>query len=370
MHAHSIFSREFIRKSEHFVMSAYAMPGAFPPVSGFTSTYNAGFESSSEFNQHQPLKHPQHYESQTGRLQFKPVAFSSICSSPIAPDSPLTPVSKTPVAEEKNVDDATSSKEVGISVKEAKIDVARLVKSLTTTTRNRKRDVLPAPPPVLNTENSGEVVAPDEHEDDPHKEAIQFELSISFNGRTYSATRSLPNIVQLRNDLIAEISSRRKALSRRRLRWIPTRNTSHKTADGGVEWDDDDDTVKTVDEDDTYHVTIPELPDYYSKEDRNTGGSFAGRGFTLLQALLRSYCPAMEGWLRKVTDLVPPMDSPSLSQFLWEPVSGEVKMSTQAKLPTRGSNQSFCTLVSIKEDEEGDEEEEIFESYDVPAGKA
>jgi hypothetical protein len=53
-------------------------------------------------------------------------------------------------------------------------------------------------------------------EDDPHKEAIQFELSTIFNGRTYSATRTLPTIVQLRNDLIAEINNRRNALRARR----------------------------------------------------------------------------------------------------------------------------------------------------------
>ncbi|KAI2513820.1 hypothetical protein MHU86_603 [Fragilaria crotonensis] len=352
-------------------MSAYAMPGAFPPISGFTSTYNSGFESSSEFSEQQSLKHPQHYESHTPRLQFKPVSFSSICSSPIAPDSPLSPASKNPVTEEKKAVDMTSQKEVGILVKEAKIDMARLIKSLTTSAKNRKRDVIPPPPPViLQDENSNKVTAADEHEDDPHKEAIQFELSISFNGRTYSATRTLPNIVQLRNDLIAEINSRRQALRQRRLRWIPQRNTTHKAAEGGVEWDNDDETVKTIDEDDTYDVTIPELPDYYSSEDRNTGGSFAGRGFTLLQALLRSYCPAMEGWLRKVTDLVPPMDSPSLSHFLWEPVSGEVKMPTQVKLPTRGSSHSFCTLVSIKEDEEVDDEEELYEALGVSVGKA
>lgn len=267
-------------------------------------------------------------------------------SSPIAHDSPLTPVSK--LVEEKKEEDITSPREVGISVREAKIDLVKLVKSLTTSTKtkSRKRDTNPPPPPVVHTKQSSDVNASDEEEeDDPHKEAIQFELSISFNGRTYSATRTLPNIIQLRNNLISEISSRRKVLRDRRPRWI-------KKAMEGEADSDDDETAKTVEMDDVYDVTIPELPDYYSSDDRNTGGSFAGRGFTLLQALLRSYCPVMEGWLQKVTDLVPPMDSPSLSHFLWEPVSGEVKM------PTRSSNHSFSTLVSIKEYDSGEEDAE------------
>lgn len=343
-------------------MSAYALPGAFPPVSGFTSTYNSGSDSS-ESRRFDQMKHPQHYQSRVSSLQFKPVSFLSICSSPIAPDSPLTPLSKKPVVEESKDDDVASSREVGILVKEAKIDVARLVKSLTTSTKSRKRETQPQPPPVIFTTQTSDLTASDMGEDDPHKEAIQFELSISFNGRTYSATRTLPTIVQLRNDLIAEINNRRNALRARRLCWTKKREDNRKTKEGSDDWDDND-TVKTVDEEDIYDVTIPELPDYYSSEDRNTGGSFAGRGFTLLHALLRSYCPAMEGWLRKVTDLVPPMDSPSLSQFLWEPVSGEVKVPTKSKMPTRGSNQSFSTLVSIKEDDECDEGEELLGSYE------
>jgi len=305
-------------------------------------------ESSSQ-QYEQSATGPQHDAATSSPFHFKPVDFSSIQSSPIAPNSPLTPA-RRPLQPQEDGDEG-ASREVGISVKDAKIDPVRLVKSLTTTSKSRKRDGVP-PIPQEVTAGSCQVDNSNNEEDhDPHKDAIQFELSISFNGRTYCATRTLPRIIQLRNDLISEISSRRsKALHR--MRWIKKRtNKVVDDIDDTID-DDDDVTVRTVHEDDDtidgnldYDVKIPELPDYYSAEERSSSGG-NGRGFALLHALLRSYCPVMEGWLLKVTALVP--DSPSLSNFLWEPVSGNMMQSTN----------SFSTLVSIKEDESEDEAEE------------
>lgn len=335
-------------------MSAYALPGSiFPPMSGFNfeSTYvmsTSVGESSSQ--QLETSTGPQHAQVSpfASPFQFKPVDFSSMQSSPIAPNSPLTPARPATTSLEESGEETCSggsTREVGISVKDAKIDPVRLVKSLTTVTKNRKRDsnapTTKQPEVSTGKKDSSSIDNSDcnsQEEDDPHKDAIQFELNISFNGRTYSATRTLPRIIQLRNDLISEISIRRsKAL--RRMRWIKKR----PKADFDVE--DDDVTVVTVNDDEDEDVKIPELPDYYSAEERSSSGG-RGRGFTLLHALLRSYCPVMEGWLLKVADLAP--DSPSLSNFLWEPVSGSNMRSTN----------SFSTLISIKEDESEDEHEE------------
>jgi len=250
------------------------------------------------------------------------------------------PKAKPPLEDAKDLEIGLA-KEVGISVKEAKIDPVRLVKSLAS--KSRSQDSSSNPPPEIRLEQTNCASG-----DDPHTEAIQFELSISFNGRTYTATRTLPRIIQLRNDLISEINARRKALRGKRIGLFKKRSIKSLglvDIDGGSAIDDDEMTVESVDVEEE-DVSIPEIPDYYSGEER--AGSFAGKGFTLLHALLRSYCPAMEGWLRKVTDLMPPMDSPSLSKFLWEPVSGEVHMS---------SSHSFSTLVSIKEDLSEDEGE-------------
>lgn len=283
-------------------------------------------------------------------------------SSPIAPDSPLTPAKKTKavvVAEQQQSTEEAMNKEVGISVREAKIDPVRLVKSMASSkARPKKRDVLPPPVQMeqnTTTDDSSSSTDSTTTDNDPHTDAIQFELNISFNGRTYTATRTLPRIIQLRNDLITEIGSRRKALQEKRKQWLRRSKRRHNNNNIGCtkvsetttttfENDDDDVTVNTAvdDDDDDVCTIIPEIPEYYSEER----GNFAGRGFTLLHALMRSYCPAMEGWLRKVTDLVP--DSPSLSNFLWEPVSG---MAT-----TRHC--SFNTLVSIKEDDSEEEEDD------------
>jgi hypothetical protein len=345
-------------------MSAYALPGSiFPPMSGygFESSYvmasSTGGSSSLSFEQQSRPQHDQN-PSFSSPFHFKPVDFSSIRSSPIAANSPLTPAAP-PHGEES--EDTSGTSQVGISVKDAKIDPVRLVKSLTTTTKSRKQNnsATPSAPQEVTANKSGSCkvdknTCSNDEDDDPHKDAIQFELNISFNGRTYSATRTMPRIIQLRNDLISEINIRRsKAL--RRMRWIKKQS---KVVVDFLEVDEADDigddmTVKTVDDNDNVSrhdhyddVKIPELPDYYSAEERSNSGG-RGRGFTLLHALLRSYCPVMEGWLLKVTALVP--DSPSLSNFLWEPVSGSADM--------RSTN-SFSTLVSIKEDDSEDEVED------------
>jgi hypothetical protein len=225
------------------------------------------------------------------------------------------------------------STEVGIAVTEAKIDPVRLVQALTGSTSfsDASRSWKNGSSLDKQSKNS------------PHEDAIQFELSIKFNGRTYSATRTLPRIVELRNDLIRELNSRRQILQSRRLRWQFRQSTTEE------EGDDDLD------------VTIPELPE--CDTDRVAVGSVAGRGFAMLQALLRPYCPAMERWLRNVMDLVPPNSSPSLTNFLWEPVSVGVERKDDSNL--RRLKQS-SSLECIAEDDGAEEECECVDDREEP----
>jgi hypothetical protein len=331
-------------------MSVYALQGLLPPLSSLTSTSRRDFSSSHTSN-HQEAKSPQHHNLNS---KDKVISKELVANEESVQQNCTTEI-------QRNHEYSNTPREVGILVKDAKIDLSSLVKSFTNRRiKCRQQNSCSLEPlevePKKETDSSQK-----SNDDDPHKDAIQFELKISYNGRTYSAMRTLPNLIQLRNDLIAEITNRRKAMRDRRRRWgkrisidsiYPIEGEIYSVSN---EDDDDDMTVNTM-EDDLQDVTIPELPDYYASELTYSGRSFACKGFTFLQGLLRLYCPAIENWLLKITDLVPPMDSPSLSQFLWEPVSDEIAVVPSATLPRRVSNQSFATLVSIQEDEEtGDE---------------
>lgn len=175
------------------------------------------------------------------------------------------------VQEEKHDDDDDA---IGIAVKEARVDSALLIQSLvgaSTTTkqstnsstmlhhhkRRRPRTTTGWSDPSASTcERSCQ-------------EALKFELSISFNGRKYTALRSVPSFEELRRDLLEEV-------------------------------------VDAVD--------IPELP--FDEEP-----VVQGHSFSFLQGILQSYIPVVEGWLREVTKRVSPAASPSLRSFLWEPMS-------------------------------------------------
>jgi hypothetical protein len=339
-------------------MSAYAMPGLLPPLAGFTcmdrkeNKVDSNLSHSYQFQMRNfiPLKSP---------LQFKPICFSAISPSSLNNDT----LSTDSESEHYPILKTTRFREVGISVKDAKLDLARFIKSLkAASSYGAVKRVKPIP---IHVPIQSKITDFSSHDNDPHKEAIQFELNISFNGRTYNATRTLPNLVQLRHDLISEIKNRRKALRSRR--WMPTRSllSDLDYAMDEKSMDADDDTVVSSlddddDDDDEYLVCIPELPEYYLSDDTKSTGGFAGRGFTFLHALLRSYCPVIEGWLRKVTDLVPPNNSPSLSRFLWEPISVEGE-DLEIQFPSsqvRNLNGCFTTLASIQEDGEIDDDDD------------
>eukprot|EP00574_Skeletonema_japonicum_P013162 CAMPEP_0201718580 /NCGR_PEP_ID=MMETSP0593-20130828/4058_1 /ASSEMBLY_ACC=CAM_ASM_000672 /TAXON_ID=267983 /ORGANISM="Skeletonema japonicum, Strain CCMP2506" /LENGTH=473 /DNA_ID=CAMNT_0048208905 /DNA_START=18 /DNA_END=1439 /DNA_ORIENTATION=- len=176
--------------------------------------------------------------------------------------------------------------------------------------------------------------------DDPA--AIQFELAISFQGRKYTATRAFSTFVKLRNDLLRESGDGADGThvggGNRRLRH---HHRTHKNSKSNLV-----EVGNTKDNDGASpSSSVPELPTV-SPENANAGHGgfaitgFARSGFALLQATAKLYCPEMEKWLRHVVDTFP--YSPSLSQFLWEPLAS--------------SSASWDTENNIAE-EEGEEEE-------------
>lgn len=226
-----------------------------------------------------------------------------------------------------------SNGDVVIAVKEAKIDPARLLRSLALS-GDWKKNVVAKP---ISDDNERGDTSGNGCQCDPHEEAINFEFSVSFNGREYSATRTLPRILQFRTDLIEEFRARRMWRERRRKRKqsVPPPMTKVRYHSDDEEEDDE---------------SIPELP----RLSEDAGG---GRGFTMLNALLRSYGPALEHWMMKVMDIVP-HDSQCLTQFLWEPVSGNC--ATGRNFERRRSS---STLLAIQEKESEDSMEDM-EQYD------
>jgi len=338
-------------------MSAYAMPGAvFPPMSGFTfMSMSEDSKTQNEINKSKKPLEEDISKISSPTLKFEPVSFSSIMLGSLSSGPPLIFPSTESVSDKgKNNDNKLTGfqNEVGISVKEAKIDHVRLIQSLTTSPKESRKRNTPNSKRMRDLNNNDN----DVNDDDPHKEAIEFELSISFNGRTYTAKRTLPSIIQLRNDLIMEMENRSKKMHVRQMRW-PERK-KYRRRESPVVNDVDVDTIELSQEEDDddnkgdeFDVTIPEVPKYYP-EEKNSGGRLVACGFTMLQALLHQYCPVMEGWLRKVTHLIPPIDSPSLSNFLWEPLFNESVPSSS--LGTEMKRRS--SLQSIREDESEDGE--------------
>jgi len=217
----------------------------------------------------------------------------------------------------------------------------------------------------------------------PHEEAILFTLSINFNGRKYTATRALPTFIKLRNDLQEEVSNYTEfsgktmkeehtcgMSSENKMKCKETNPLFHEENLLSRE-------IKNNNTDQTSIFIIPELPIGNRSNDGamdSFGGGafamvgFAGLSFTRLHAMIKTYCSPMEAWLRSVSDLVP--SSPSLANFLWEPIvqsdsssssdGSPIKLHPTSTKREKRSNShvrsksnrrgSVCTLDSINED--------------------
>lgn len=184
-----------------------------------------------------------------------------------------------------------------------------------------------------------------------HDDAITFTLSICLNGRKYMATRAFPTFVKLRNDLLLELR-KHKGPNVRFSRYAIHRGTNnpdhfheHKECEPGEG-----------------QVVIPELP--IGDSNKVVGVmNMAGRGFRGLQDIVCTYCPPMEMWIQNVASLVP--SSPTLANFLWEPIHGEesnaTNSSTEPSVFYSNKHHSSCvgsmqTLNSIFESDDTDTE--------------
>lgn len=301
-------------------MSAYALPGLFPPIEPSVpkETGNASASSlHSEF-----CSSPLHEQNDFTAKSIVEKSGSMFSLSPY-----LLSSSKPAIEDE--------SEGNRIHVTEAKVDPVRLVQSVTQSSRPKassaKKNQLRRRSSKDRLDES--VKNPPTSEESKgrkggdsrsfHDEAIEFALNITFNGRKYTAKRTMQRIIQLRDDLIAEMDDRRRWLVLRKSKFSPS-----STADE-CEFDVD--------------VEIPEIPPLTGEED-GSGASFVGRGFSMLHAMATSYVPVMERWLRNVLDTVP-QDSETLMNFLWEPLAHDSPMMGS---PTK-SCVTLATLGSIKE---------------------
>jgi hypothetical protein len=206
-----------------------------------------------------------------------------------------------------------------ISVQEVKIDAERLVKSLLSTTASIAKN-------SSSTTSLSTVGDTDDYECIPHEDAVEFALQIAFNGRQYPATRSMRRIFQLRKDLVEEAQNHQHWIAQKSLK---QRQQQKHCRQHHHQQQHNEESVVALD--------IPPLP---SLSSSSPDGVFV-QGFANLQALFKSYRPAMEQWIRSVMGIVP-HDSPVLTQFLWEPLllsaSRAVGGGGGEVMPTSGSS--------------------------------
>jgi hypothetical protein len=111
-------------------------------------------------------------------------------------------------------------------------------------------------------------------------------------------------------------------------------------------------------------IEIPEIPtlDFSASDSRSHdpsssnpyssrigGMGFVGRGFTMLHAMVTSYAPVMDRWLKTVMAVVP-QDSECLLNFLWEP-SCDDNLERFGSILESSKDKSI-SMGSIKEEDE------------------
>jgi len=349
-------------------MSAYAFAGLLPPISASEDVglYNEtlGSSSMSESNTAESFNSPMH--EQYERSTFKGLLKASVDLLSVPSFAALKGQKYAGNASRDSRTSSsgdTRSEEPGIAVREAKIDPVRLIRSVMgnasrtqtparkTLRRRGSRERLPGETssPQGSPVNRKATIGFGEEEKQPplqpnvstgptgsrHDEAIEFELSISFNGRKYTATRTLQCIMQLRDDLICEMDARRQ--------WRHLRQAASHAFASSARKSEGNDYQANSSADQDIDIEIPEIPPMAGNESNGNSG-FVGRGFTMLHAMATSYVPVMERWLRNVMAIVP-QDSECLTNFLWEPLSNEA---FPLDFPSKSCN-SLATLGSIKE---------------------
>jgi hypothetical protein len=272
-------------------MSAYALPGLFHIHNNYCTTTTTTTTDTSV------VTAPRLENSNSNHSSTNDYSSSSSSNNSSSPQQYYFSLEEEEKRDQHEDDTKKNQHVVGIAVKEAKVNAALLIESLiankstnttgtgtsttTTTTNNNNKQSNHAwanhrrhrrPRPAGTTESSSSSSSSSssgatygKQPNLSHQQALQFELAITFNGRSYTALRSIPSFEELRQALQEE-----------------------------------------TEED------IPQL----CFED-----SMQGYSFSFLQGVLQSYVPVVERWLREVTKRISPMSSPSFRSFLWEPSS-------------------------------------------------
>lgn len=245
------------------------------------------------------------------------------CFPPANKPCPLTGIGSFAYEEEK-VDyeplkrQQQPKRNAQVTVRAAKLDPLRLIKSLTASSSSNSPK---SPKRKLSRsqqrKRSASVPTTTEQSRSSAQETVmEFELSIRCDGRQYSATRSLARIRQLEVDLRKEVQNQ-----------VTDSLPRHKA----------------------YHMEVPDLP-LLQKECSNLG-------FTLLQDVLESYAPALEDWFVSVLVAVPKLEhSHSLADFFYEPQLS--LYSFEHVLSSSRRKAAPARLDSIDESE-ADEEEKV-----------
>eukprot|EP00525_Craspedostauros_australis_P012712 CAMPEP_0198123274 /NCGR_PEP_ID=MMETSP1442-20131203/37136_1 /TAXON_ID= /ORGANISM="Craspedostauros australis, Strain CCMP3328" /LENGTH=510 /DNA_ID=CAMNT_0043782455 /DNA_START=160 /DNA_END=1692 /DNA_ORIENTATION=+ len=228
------------------------------------------------------------------------------------------------------------------------------------------------------------------------EDAIEFELAINFQGRRYTAKRTMQCLLNLREALISEMNAKQSA-------WLPSMSSSSSSslpthvsenAPRSSPHRDDSFTTKSTNLIRRYtigggadsgsstfqraenlavatlsFIDIPELPPIMTSDFVPT--TFVGRSFTMLHDMLVAYCPDVECWLRNVMSIVP-HDSESLANFLFEPTTQEQEnhsfqfhSTNVIKLSPSMHKEMEKVLIPILECDSDDEEDEEDEDDDA-----
>lgn len=187
-----------------------------------------------------------------------------------------------------------------------------------------------------------------QHDSSAWEEAVEFEISITLNGRTYTRRRSFPRIVRLRNELIKEVRNRQKnhpgrfGVLRSFLFDGASSNEQGKIQEKLTPEQQKPKENEVLFDDDNGEYSTTNLCDVQ------------GLSLTKMQSTLNGrYCPAIETWLQSVSsEIVDPHTSPTLTEFLKEDnVSRNASvLSMKSQKKTRKRRQKCSQLWSIQED--------------------
>jgi len=154
-------------------------------------------------------------------------------------------------------------------------------------------------------------------------DAVLFKLSICYNGRKYTATRSFAKFIKLRYDLNRELNECNYLKPYRATKY--SQNITEDKATILLPQLPDSISDQT---DGNCHFALPSVSSGISMAmaaasvpHYNVVGSGGITSFTKLQSLLLCYyCPLIECWLKQIMDIIDYDTSPCFNNFLWEPL--------------------------------------------------